>query len=504
MGNYRTFDVFDLDNYVDNPRHDHAKGQKETLEKLFDSVGKNNMYRLAEDIAKNGLMPNLRIVVVKNEQTGHYDVYDGNRRIAALKILLDPDYFNFLDPSMLGRFKKLSEGANITSTVECYVTNEEEALNIMARMHSGEDQGRGMKQWGSREKDRFNAIVTGKKSFANLIDEYVRKYFENFDITTILNRTTITRIFNAKRVREKIGLDVHNESTFTKERMQLLIKACEFISKDASEKEIAPTRLYNTVTEIEEIFLPWIDEYRKIHPLEGSSIDIQPLDSSDNSTKGSQEVDSLQQSKDGVPYSPKKIPSKINVEPVKEKKIHKKEGSSNKVKYTDKSAYFFEGLNNSKLDENNQDAHGVMELCNELNAFSKQENHLLNDFPIAAAFLVRSIIEQSIIYYSKNNYVQGQSKLIYERITDENGKIFNLKKLMSIYMRNANNFIEDKEAREYFEHLFLNYNNIANPLNWVVHRPGEFMITSEQLENLPREGLLTVINYFLDHSNKKD
>lgn len=504
MGNYRTFDVFDLDNYVDNPRHDHAKGQKETLEKLFDSVGKNNMYRLAEDIAKNGLMPNLRIVVVKNEQTGHYDVYDGNRRIAALKILLDPDYFNFLDSSMLGRFKKLSEGANITSTVECYVTSEEEALNIMARMHSGEDQGRGMKQWGSREKDRFNAIITGKKSFANLIDEYVRKYFENFDITTILNWTTITRIFNAKRVREKIGLDVHNESTFTKERMQLLIKACEFISKDASEKEIAPTRLYNTVSEIEKFVLPWIDDYLKIHPLNGSSIDIQSFEHLDNSIKESPSLDSPPQSKEVVSASPKKNTVNEKVAPFKEETTRKSEKKLEKEKYHDKSSYFFEGLKNNKLDQNNPDAHGVMELCNELNAFSKKEKHLLDNFPLAAAFLVRSIIEQSIIYYSKNNYIQGQSNLIYERISQKNGTPYNLKKIIDTYIRNAANFIEDKVIREYFIHLFENYSKLADPLNWVIHRPGEFRFSSEELEEVPKKGLLKVINYFLEHSNIKE
>lgn len=509
LGTFQTFDVFDLDNYVDNPRHDHARNQKETLKNLFDSVGKNNMYRLAEDIAKNGLMPNLRIVVVKNDKTGHYDVYDGNRRTATLKILIDPDFFDFLDPSMLVRFKKLSEKVNISSFVECYVTDKDEALAIMYRMHSGEDQGRGMKQWGSREKDRFNVLVTGTKSFTNLIDENVRKYFDNFDITIILNWTTVTRIFNAKRIREEIGLDVHDESTFTKERMQLLIDACKLINNDAKEKGVAATRLYDKVTESEARLLPWINEYRQQHA-EKPSEDVQPVDHSKDSVEEPPKAPSEVQQQDIeiAPMSAPEIPKETEPEPIehteakKDRENRKNEAFVHEVKYKNKTPYFFEGLNNEKLDPNSQDDHGVIELCDELYKFSNKSKHFLKDFPFAAAFLVRSLIEQSIIYYSKNNYVQGQTKPIYDRLFDNKGRLLNLSKIIELYMKNISNFIEKESIRQYFMRLFRGYEKKDNPFNWVIHRPSEFIMSPGQLEELPKGGLLTVINYFLSHSNK--
>lgn len=118
----------------------------------------------------------------------------------------------------------------------------------------------------------------------------------------------------------------------------------------------------------------------------------------------------------------------------------------------------------------------------------------MNEYPIAATFLTRSIIEQSLLYYAKNHNIQGQNKRISENI-DSNAK---LSAIISNYNKNLSNYIPSINARQYFHNLFDKYDDTVNPLNWVVHRPSEFQLPADKLIELPRRGLLVLINYLLD------
>jgi len=156
--------------------------------------------------------------------------------------------------------------------------------------------------------------------------------------------------------------------------------------------------------------------------------------------------------------------------------------------------YFFDGLQFGHLDPNDQNTHGISRVCNEIKNFSGRK--LVESFPIAAAFLTRALIEQSITYYAKTHYVQAQSKLIW-------GYIYNgrrdpqLSEIIDAFNRSLANYIPEQTIRDYFTALFSNYNTVANPLNWVVHRPHEFVISPKILIDLPGNGLLAVINYLL-------
>ena len=153
--------------------------------------------------------------------------------------------------------------------------------------------------------------------------------------------------------------------------------------------------------------------------------------------------------------------------------------------------YFFQGINYSALNPNDADSHGVSAVCRELHLFS--DKRLVATFPIAATFLVRTAIEQSIIYYSKKHNIQGQNKLIWEDIKGIN----KLSSIINKYKTNLPNYITDTSIRQYFTQLFGNYEDNVDPLNWVVHRPAEFQLDSTTLIELPRKGLLTIINFLI-------
>lgn len=154
-GTTQLLKISELVNYYENPRHAIGSSEEDTLKKLFEAVGVQYMLNLAEDVQKNGLLGNQQVVVVYSEAVHKYVVYEGNRRVAAIKLLLNPDSFGFLDRATIEKAKKFRRQGKTPNMINCYITNEQEAFFIMERLHSGEDKGRGTKQWTSREKEAF-------------------------------------------------------------------------------------------------------------------------------------------------------------------------------------------------------------------------------------------------------------------------------------------------------------------------------------------------------------
>lgn len=147
------------------------------------------------------------------------------------------------------------------------------------------------------------------------------------------------------------------------------------------------------------------------------------------------------------------------------------------------------------MSREDQNTHGVARVCCEIQKISK--NRLVETYPIASAFLTRALIEQSLIYYAKMHNVQATSTRIWTRIEERSNNVPQLSKIVEKYNRNLNNFIPDSNICNYFTSLFSDYNTIANPLNWVVHKPHEFVVSPDKLRDLPAQGLLHVINYLI-------
>lgn len=279
-----------------------------------------------------------------------------------------------------------------------------------------------------------------------------------------------------KKLKKKIGLDVDDEKTFTKSKMELIIKISKELRNESDNSNIPMTRLYNRVSETEHRVIPLIELY-------------------ENNVSGEQSV------RNNDSLNKKIITSKNNspkVEKKKETEITLISKNKNKSLETSKNLgekknlpYFFLGIDYSNLDPKDSDTHGILEVCKELQYFS--EKHLVEKLPIASAFLIRSAIEQSIKYYSKKTNIQGQNKLIWENIKN----IINLSKIIDNYNKNLPNYITNEDMRQYFTLLFGNYKDNVDPLNWVVHRPAEFQLDSLTLIELPKKGLLTLLNYMI-------
>ena len=491
-GTIQAIAISELVNFYENPRHAIASSEEDTLKKLFEAVGNQYMLNLAEDVQQNGLLGNQQIVVVYSTEAKKYVVYEGNRRVAAIKLLLNPDSFSFLDKATIDKAKKIGQQGGIPEVINCYVTDEADAFFIMERLHSGEDKGRGIKQWTAREKEAFKVRQSHEKNLSYLIDFYVKKHFEGLDITTILPFTTIQRIFNNREIKREIGLDVSNELTFTPARMRLVIEASKWIVDEAKATGVAVTRLFNKARAIEDKLLPWIQEYLQNNG-ENNPDESQGSGAEDIPTHGDSTNPNNADTNDGADLDGSSGTSgRTNGGHTDGTTGNAGNGNTGTSAGGSRNLpYFFQGLNYSSLDPNDADTHGVSAVCRELQLFS--DRRLVSNYPIASAFLVRALIEQSIIYYSKKHNIQGQNKLIWENIN-------NISKLSSIidnYKRNLHNYITDASMRQYFTTLFGNYQDNVDPLNWVVHKPAEFQLDATTLIELPRKGLLALINFMI-------
>ena len=80
---------------TNNPRIRDAHKQRDALQKVIEDQG-DKLAVLAESIARNGLNPVDRLLVVADSKN-NYVVLEGNRRAAALKILSNPAVLTSLD-----------------------------------------------------------------------------------------------------------------------------------------------------------------------------------------------------------------------------------------------------------------------------------------------------------------------------------------------------------------------------------------------------------------------
>ena len=174
------------------------------------------MVNLAANIAANGLNPNKQPTVVYNEQKGNYDLYDGNRRIAAMKSLaLNLEYT-----------KDVVNTRNISLETEVlvYCTNREEALNLMEIDHSGEQKGIGQISWDSFRRDlaRNQMNKTPMYSRAFQVAQTCNLKLKNFEI---IPYTDMESIFNNNQIKKIFDLE---ESDFTdKRKMSVVIQVLE-------------------------------------------------------------------------------------------------------------------------------------------------------------------------------------------------------------------------------------------------------------------------------------
>jgi hypothetical protein len=212
---YMDIDVADLMLDGQNPRHGATTGQREAIDALVAATGGQKLVALARDIVVEGLSPiDLPLVL----RTGNsYTVLEGNRRIGALKVLINPD----LAPTqaLQKRFRDLGRDADVPTDVRCAVVkNRDEARHWVELRHTGENEGVGIVPWPTEAANRFKGRRGSQADKALAVIDALEQAFPantklHRDLATVRSKklTTFGRLISDPSARELIGIEIDGE-----------------------------------------------------------------------------------------------------------------------------------------------------------------------------------------------------------------------------------------------------------------------------------------------------
>lgn len=200
-----------------NPRlDDGTQTQREALIAMMQAQG-DKLVTLARDIVHSGLSPLDRFLVIEAEETtDEYLVLEGNRRLAALKLLLNPDQATgTLSTAAVRQLKTLSAGNTYAADaeVDCVlVESREEAIHWLRLRHGGQLDGAGTVDWGATERDRFESRAGKASPELQLLKFAVSHGLISEEQANLVSITNLRRLLSDRHVRDTLGLEIDRKA----------------------------------------------------------------------------------------------------------------------------------------------------------------------------------------------------------------------------------------------------------------------------------------------------
>lgn len=446
------------------------------------------------------ILPGERIVVC--EENSKLVVLEGNRRICSCKMLLDPSK---IPENHKNDIKAITyETKESISIIEVDIVNSREtAKKYLAARHIN-----GVKDWTTIAKMNFVVEEFGKGSSINNIAE-----------TTSLSLSEIRKYLRQSGLL-KMGINAGKWTKYESERLRLTViepdKYLRIFQSGA--KDIL--NIY-----FDEKFIPhssvFSDEdlYTALSRfIRGAFLD-NTIDTRNMSFKEPDgnlfilirdiiEKYRTNEVKPIVNINIKDFTDSINEKAETRTNSFTTQGNTEKcegsgIKQEKKNVMnrnlpLFGALDCRNINNNDPNNRGLLFITNEIIKFSNVMTNPKN-YPIAAAILTRCLIENTMIYYLRqkgvyHNLLKGQ---------DNNSNNIKLSDIIKYIIKNESNLFEKStsDIKSRFIKLFKDYNETANPLNWVVHQLSAFKLSTETLQAMVDEGLFDVIQYMLLYSN---
>lgn len=196
----------------ENPRIPQPNvGQREAIRSLAKEQ-ERKLQNLAKDIVAYGLNPSELPIVIKFEEENRYVVVEGNRRLAALRALENPDLLvDAVASSVLSEIRALSRQyqAAPVDSISCIVAKDrDEARHWIELRHTGEREGAALVPWGADDTARFRARSEGLTDIATQALTFLQ---QRGDITSDFRRhipvTSYRRLLQTPEVRTKLAVE---------------------------------------------------------------------------------------------------------------------------------------------------------------------------------------------------------------------------------------------------------------------------------------------------------
>ena len=249
----------------ENPRIGSVSTQSEALSAVV-LLDARHFRTMMQSIKDHGLDPGDSFYIIDDENGDEgYVVVDGNRRLAAVQVLVNPVILKgtSLPEAVVNSLEKIAEGFDkkLAADLRCVrFQNRSDANEWILRRHGRGMEGEGRIPWGTLEVQRFQK----DRTILDIID-FVQKNstYSNEEWQTVKDRveknsSTLRRLIDSKAGREHFGIDVVQQSDgsktprFAKPASFVLEGLTELFSDIAHDK--VNTRSYNKASEISTYF----------------------------------------------------------------------------------------------------------------------------------------------------------------------------------------------------------------------------------------------------------
>ncbi|MGC5775962.1 ParB N-terminal domain-containing protein [Paenibacillus pabuli] len=197
--------------------HDHEEEAILTFVQL-NKVGPKKIEALIQEIVETGGVLQDFIMLHTN---GEHVVYDGNRRLTALKLLMNDtaELIKVKYPSTYRFIEKVKQSFQVESlALYTKVYSDPESMeNHVIKIHSGEQSGAGQITWSSNEKDTFTAQFIGQQfNLGNMIYKKIDADPNNKELYGKIKNESYTTTF--ERMFKRVLMKFHQDP-FCYERM---------------------------------------------------------------------------------------------------------------------------------------------------------------------------------------------------------------------------------------------------------------------------------------------
>lgn len=232
------------------------KGQPNTLLAMAKAQGPKLRF-LAEDIARYGLDPSYRMIVMPSKtKPDRFVVLDGNRRLTAIRALEKPDAVaSVAKRPVIEALRELSPEYLKTPLVEaeCVVVSERaEADHWIELRHTGQHRGAGVVGWGSGEASRFRARRSGKPDMATQVLDFLES---RGDLTPEARgevpASTLGRLLGTRDVRPIIGFEVRDGQFTPVEDEDAVADTLLYVTKELASGAVSVGDLYSSKDRVE-------------------------------------------------------------------------------------------------------------------------------------------------------------------------------------------------------------------------------------------------------------
>lgn len=194
---------------LNNPRLSETTKKLNQSEIIHYLIENEKVYELALGIVNNGYFLNEQPIVVK--ENGKYRVLEGNRRVSASKILINPDLIeSTVRRNNIKRLLKTFD-LSIVEKLECIIAPTREDADVMiVNRHTG---GSAVEKWDKTKQDRFlyNRFVAGES-----IEEMSSKFpILKSEIKNSLKRYNVYKELSNLDLDDAVKKAVLDETTFS-------------------------------------------------------------------------------------------------------------------------------------------------------------------------------------------------------------------------------------------------------------------------------------------------